>query len=459
MSGLVNALHIGKSSLLDGQKAIEVIGNNISNVNTEGYSRQIPVFSDYPTLNMNGFMVGRGAKIDIVDREHDSFLTKMMQEKNAALGEEESKSTALDEIERIINISENGLANSIDSFFGAWQDLSADPGSRVNRDLVLQTGEQLVQDFQAPVDELTALGESMNTELQSRVDDLNLQVKEVAALNLRISTIESTGQPALADRDKRDLLLQKINSIIGGTNTESANGMVSIFLPNGLPLVSDAATLPLVTERIGDTLQVSLDLGSHKYELNADRVGGEMRGLMYLRDEFIPEKISDLDHLAYSVINEVNALHSAGTGLDGVSGRDFFTPLTDETGAAGLIRLNLQDYQEVAAGMSSASGDNTNALKISALATAQVVDGSETFVGYYSRIAGDVGVEASRNKLALTGNRDALTQVANLRDNTVGVSLEEEMVSLIKYQKSFEASAKYLATVDELMSSLLAIRG
>ncbi len=408
---------------------------------------------------MNGFMVGRGAKIDIVDREHDSFLTKMMQEKNAALGEEESKSTALDEIERIINISENGLANSIDSFFGAWQDLSADPGSRVNRDLVLQTGEQLVQDFQAPVDELTALGESMNTELQSRVDDLNLQVKEVAALNLRISTIESTGQPALADRDKRDLLLQKINSIIGGTNTESANGMVSIFLPNGLPLVSDAATLPLVTERIGDTLQVSLDLGSHKYELNADRVGGEMRGLMYLRDEFIPEKISDLDHLAYSVINEVNALHSAGTGLDGVSGRDFFTPLTDETGAAGLIRLNLQDYQEVAAGMSSASGDNTNALKISALATAQVVDGSETFVGYYSRIAGDVGVEASRNKLALTGNRDALTQVANLRDNTVGVSLEEEMVSLIKYQKSFEASAKYLATVDELMSSLLAIRG
>ena len=87
------------------------------------------------------------------------------------------------------------------------------------------------------------------------------------------------------------------------------------------------------------------------------------------------------------------------------------------------------------------------------------MDGSDTFVGYYARIAGDVGVEASRNKLALTGNQDALTQVANLRDNTVGVSLEEEMVSLIKYQKSFEASAKFLSTVDEMMSSLLAIRG
>jgi len=87
------------------------------------------------------------------------------------------------------------------------------------------------------------------------------------------------------------------------------------------------------------------------------------------------------------------------------------------------------------------------------------MDGSETFVGYYARIAGDVGVEASRNKLALAGNRDALTQVANLRDNTVGVSLEEEMISLIKYQKSFEASAKFLSTVDEVMSQLLAIRG
>jgi flagellar hook-associated protein 1 FlgK len=448
MSGLINALNIGKSSLLDGQRAIEVVGNNISNVNTEGYSRQIPVYSDYPTLNMNGFMVGRGSTIDVIDREYNTFLAKMMQEKSAALGEEDAKSTSLDEIERIVSISENGLSGSIDSFFGAWQDLTADPGSRVNRDLVLQTGASLVQDFQSTVSELTSLAESMNTMLQSRVDDLNLQIKEVASLNLRISTIESTGQPALADRDKRDLLLQKITSIVGGTNTENAAGMASIFLPNGLPLVSDATTMPVVTERVGDALKISLDLGSHKYELNADRVGGEMRGLMYLRDEFIPEKISELDHLAYSIGSEVNTLHTAGTGLDGVSGRDFFTPLAEETGAAGFIGINLQDYREVAAGVSSAAGDNTNALRLSALGTARVMDGSETFVGYYSRIAGDVGVEASRNKLALAGNRDALTQVANLRDNTVGVSLEEEMVNLIKYQKSFEASAKYLSTVD-----------
>ncbi len=459
MSGLINALNIGKSSLLDGQRAIEVVGNNISNVNTEGYSRQLPVFTDFPTLNMNGFMVGRGSKIDVLDREYNNFLAKMMQEKSAALGEEDAKSTALDEMERIISISESGLSGSIDNFFGAWQDLTGDPGSRVNRDLVLQSGERLVQDFQSTVSELTKLSESMNTMLQSRVDDLNLSINEVANLNLRISTIESTGQPALADRDKRDLLLQKITSLVGGSNTENAAGMASIFLPNGLPLVSDASTMPVITERVGDSLQISLDLGSHKYELNAERVGGEMRGLMYLRDEFIPEKVADLDKLANGIITEVNALHRAGTGLDGITGRDFFAPLAEEAGAAGMIRMNLGSYREVAAGDSGAPGDNTNALRLSALGTARVMDGSETFVGYYARIAGDVGVEASRNKLALAGNRDALTQVANLRDNTVGVSLEEEMISLIKYQKSFEASAKYLSTVDEVMSQLLAIRG
>lgn len=459
MSGLINALNIGKSSLLDGQRAIEVVGNNISNVNTEGYSRQVPVFTDFPTLNMNGFMVGRGSKIDVLDREYNNFLAKMMQEKSAALGEEDAKSTPLDEMERIISISENGLSGSIDNFFGAWQDLTGDPGSRVNRDLVLQSGERLVQDFQATVSELAKLSESMNTMLQSRVDDLNLSINEVASLNLRISTIESTGQPALADRDKRDLLLQKITSLVGGTNTENAAGMASIFLPNGLPLVSDANTMPVLAERVGDTLQISLDLGSHKYELNAERVGGEMRGLMYLRDEFIPEKVADLDKLANGIITEVNALHRAGTGLDGITGRDFFAPLAEEAGAAAMIRMNLGNYREVAAGDSGAPGDNTSALRLSALGTARVMDGSETFVGYYARIAGDVGVEASRNKLALAGNRDALTQVANLRDNTVGVSLEEEMISLIKFQKSFEASAKYLSTVDEVMSQLLAIRG
>ena len=459
MSGLINALNIGKSSLLDGQRAIEVVGNNISNVNTEGYSRQVPVFTDFPTLNMNGFMVGRGSKIDVLDREYNNFLAKMMQEKSSALGEEDAKSTPLDEMERIVSISENGLSGSIDNFFGSWQDLTGDPGSRVNRDLVLQSGERLVQDFQATVSELAKLSESMNTMLQSRVDDLNLSINEVASLNLRISTIESTGQPALADRDKRDLLLQKITSLVGGTNTENAAGMASIFLPNGLPLVSDATVMPVLTERVGDTLQISLDLGSHKYELNTERVGGEMRGLMYLRDEFIPEKVADLDKLANGIITEVNALHRAGTGLDGSTDRDFFAPLAEEAGAAAMIRMNLGNYREVAAGDSSAPGDNTNALRLSALGTDRVMDGSETFVGYYARIAGDVGVEASRNKLALAGNRDALTQVANLRDNTVGVSLEEEMISLIKFQKSFEASAKYLSTVDEVMSQLLAIRG
>ncbi len=459
MGGISNALNVGKSGLLSGQKALEVVGNNISNVNTPGYSRQVPVFSDFPTLNMKGFAVGRGAQVALVAREHDAFVSKQIEEKNANLGEEDAKASPMAELERIVDISENSLASEIDRFFGSWQDLSADPGSRLARDMVLSSGEQLALAFARPIGELTALRENLNINLSSQVTDLNTKFEQVASLNQRITTIEASGQTALADRDQRDLLLQDISYALGTRSIESAEtGMVSIFLPNGIPVVQDVEAMSLSLERVGDTLNVNLQMGSQQMNLTPESVGGNFRGTLQMRDETIPGLIGEIDTLAYSLVTEVNTVHRWGEGLDGVNSRDFFVQPVQPDGAASALVMNIDDYRQVAAGRSTAPGDNSNALAISDLGSQQLVDGKETFVGFYGRIAGNLGVEASRNQLAQTGSQDALTQLTNLRDSKVGVSLEEEMVSLIKFQNGFEASAKFLSTVDEMMDSLLALK-
>ncbi|MEZ4483725.1 MAG: flagellar basal body rod C-terminal domain-containing protein [Syntrophotaleaceae bacterium] len=184
-----------------------------------------------------------------------------------------------------------------------------------------------------------------------------------------------------------------------------------------------------------------------------------------MRDQLIPNLEGQLDKLAYTLASEVNAVHSSGSDLNGTSGTLFFDappspapPANIWDGAANALSVAINDPDQVAAGLSSAPGDNTIALQIAELGNAKIVDGTDTLVGAYSRISAQVGLEAGQNELATTANEDTMTQLRNLRDGKVGVSLEEEMINLIQYQKGFEASAKFLSTVDEMMDTILTIK-
>ena len=141
MGGLLSALNTGKISLSTNQKAIEVTGNNIANVNNEDYSRQTPELSPTPTLNYKGYFIGTGVKISDITRSQDIFVTNQLQEKFADYGEANAKSNPLSELERVFSISEEGLATEIDKFFDSWQELSANPGGATERQMVIQQGK------------------------------------------------------------------------------------------------------------------------------------------------------------------------------------------------------------------------------------------------------------------------------------------------------------------------------
>ena len=457
MSGLNAALNSGKTSLLTNQKAIEVTGLNVANVNTPGYSRQTPYLDPYPALTFGDYFIGTGVTVGKVMRSHDSFLAGQINDKAAEYGYENSQINTLAEIERELGVGDDSLSAELDQFFDAWRQLSTNPGGEVERQQVLQRGALLADKFHNMDKGLDQVVNNINVDLDGKLEGINQNLYEIADLNKRISTLELSGQDANSDRDRRDLLLKGLSETLGVTGFETSTNTLSVQLPNGMPLVEGDVVTPIEGYYSGTNYQLRLKFGDTNIDLDRNSVGGEVGGLFQVRDVVIPDVRDRLDTLAYEITNRINTQHELGTGLDGVSSRDFFVPLAGVTDAASSIELNLSQTYEIAAGTTSAPGDNTNALAILDLESAQTL-GSDTFVSYYGKIAATVGVETARNRQATEGLRDSLDSLNNLRDGVDGVSLEEEMISLLKYQKGYEASAKFLSTVDEMLDTLMTLK-
>jgi len=475
MGGLFTALNAGKTALEVNQKSIEIIGNNISNVNTEGYSRQNADLSPYPSMNFGGFFVGQGVVVSNVSRDHDVFVTNMLQEKSIEYGLQNGQTRALSELERIFNISEENLSTEINRFFDSIQELSANPSGLVERDIVIQRGELLTEKFNLTIDDLNKVSENINDSLLSKIDSVNSQITEIAELNQRIFTIEIQGQTANSARDRRDMLAKDLASSLGVQTYPDTKGMLAVQLPGGLPLVQGNMAMQLEGVQSGSDVNLVLHAGGTTRPIGLNNLGGEFEGLVNIRDEFIPTLKDDLDRLAYELSGAVNDVHYAGAGLDGTTQQNFFSvnlapgpapvpPPDPWIDAARNISVLISDSNHVAAAEAPpplgtvAPGDNRNALLLSNIGEDFLIDGVDNFGAYYGKLTAKIGIESNQNLLALGGAEDAMIQLQNLRDGLAGVSLEEEMINLIQYQRGFESSAKFLSTVDEMMGSIIQLK-
>jgi len=469
MAGLFTALNAGRTSLEVNQKSIEIIGNNISNVNTQGYSRQSAELSPYPSMNFGGFFIGQGVLVSDVRRDHDAFVTDQLQEKSIEFGLQSGQANPLAELERIFSITEDNLATEIDSFFDSWQELSANPSGLVERDIVIQRGELLAESFHIITNDLNSVQLNINDSIISKVDDVNSKITEIAELNTRIFNIEIQGQTANSSRDRQDLLAKELASSLGVQTYYDSKGMMAVQLPGGLPLVQGTEAMTIAAVPSGQDLNITLSAGGTTRTMGLNNLGGEFYGLMNIRDTVIPGLQDNLDQLAHGITEEVNAVHTIGAGLDSISGRNFFTPNTAVPpanawkDAARNMSVRSTDSNQVAAAFAPTppatvgTGDNRNALRIANLGEKALL-GSDTFNSYYGKMTATVGILANQNTLSLGGAEDAMVQLQNLRDGLSGVSLDEEMISLIQFQRGFESSAKFLSTVDEMMASLMDLK-
>jgi flagellar hook-associated protein 1 FlgK len=240
---------------------------------------------------------------------------------------------------------------------------------------------------------------------------------------------------------------------------EDANGGVSVLVANGRPLVAGTALWQLATETNVFGLQdvVWVDDAGNTVNISDEILGGKLKGWLEARDIVITDYKNRLDTLAQTLMTQVNNLHQNGFDLNGLAGEVFF----DGTGAAADIEVNANiagdlDLIAAAADPLTFPGDNRNAIEIANLQHQLVMSGNTaTFNDYYSSLVRDVGNEVLKSDTYYTHQSEMLAQLDNYRESISGVSLDEEMINLIKFQNAYTAAAKLVSTADELLQTVI----
>ncbi len=456
--GLSAAMEIGKNGLNIYSVATEVTSENIANVNTPGYSRQRVVLESAPPTTANGFPLGTGVKISTVERYYDGLLQKQLINAQSTQGYDTTKSTVLQQIEPTFNeVSNDGLGAAISNFFGAWQDLTLNPAGSAERQAVLSRTQILTDNFKAVS---TTLTDSINTQNDSLVpltDSINATLKNIAQLNGQIKTTELVSGNANEIRDQRDQLIRDLSQQIGITAKENSDGTTDVtYADGGAALVTGATAGSFSLDKTLPTKFVVTLTDTSGAVTAPTPTTGQLGATVALRDTIIPGYRDKVDALASTIATTVNDQHKLGFDQSGSAGGNFFTGTTAATisldaGITGTDKI-------AASGTLGLLGDNSNALALAQLQNQKVMSGNTaTFGSYFTGLVSSVGLDVQSAKSTETQDIAFTKQLTTLRESNSGVSLDEELTNLIKYQRSYQASSKLITTATEMMDTVIAM--
>jgi len=460
MSGLFQGLEIGKRALLTHQLSMNTIGHNVANVNTPGYTRQRTVVtSAFPVENAN-YILGNGVTTHTILQVRDQFLTAQYRRENKSLGEYSYREKTLGQIESFLaEPNDESLGDVLDQFWNSWLDLSNNPESSAARQAVISQANRLTNAFHTLNRQFDAVRISADTDVTGRVQQINEIAHQIANLNRMVTSEEVGGDRANDLRDQRDKLIDDLSGLVDVTVAEKANGSTTVYI-SGLAIVENADTFELET-RVNSSGEYTRQEIFWKNTKTAVKItGGELKGLLDTRDVIIPRYMKQLDDLARTIVDQVNTVHRAGMGLDGVSGLNFFNG-TYATAATIQIEQNIiSDPTLIAASQSGEPGDNANALAISSLRQELTMDyGTTSITEFYASMVSQIGVE-SHEAQTFKGNFEVLIQqIENSRQSVQGVSMDEEMANLVQAQHAYDAAARVITFIDEALDTLISGMG
>ena len=457
MSGGINQLFsIARTGLIASQRAVEAAGNNISNANTPGYSRQRVDLVNGDPVQLANYEAGTGVRVAGIDRVRDSLLDASVRNASASGTGFGQKLFLLEGVEASLSEPGNsGLGAALDRFWGAWGDLANDPSSSSARLAVRATGEQVAASFHRIDNAISSAKTSGAERLNISVNELNQLSAEVAELNREIQGAEAGGGQAPALRDRRDLALDRMSEIAGVEIISRSDGTVAAHL-NGRVVVDGGTARPLSVTVTGGVYAVETASGP----INAPGNGG-IGTLLQVLNTDLPALESDLDQLANAVVTEVNTLHNTGTNPNGNTGVDFFDPVGVTAGSINIGAVIAGDAQEIAAGTPDGgglyqAGENDVALGLADLRNASVATlGGATITASYGDYVSDLGLSVFDARQGQEA-QDALKFQAEIRRSEVsGVSIDEEMIDLIRFQQSYTAAARMVTTADEMLQTIV----
>jgi len=558
-TNIFSALSSAKLGLLAQQLAIEVTGQNIANVETEGYSRQDVTFEANTPRHAIKYgsmhQIGTGVRVAGIERAHDQFLFEQIMGEGDLTGSTEIKKEIFEQLEILFNEgSGRSLNDALSSFFASAHDLATNARGLSERADLVSKAEHLASTFNQTGKQLFTIQRNIDSTIATEVTEINSLTTQIGKLNESIHANEPASQYKANDlRDNRDRLVKELSKKIDIQLIEESDNQISLTLKDGTALVLKDQVFDLSTSINGNNesfYDVYIDSGSATKDITSTITGGELRGYLDMRDTEVESILDKMNILSASFIQEFNGIHRAGFGLDGSSGLDFFSPLdvtvdhdVDNKGTAAVSitnaspttvsvdefeivfnsgyeytlnnlttnassgtftfttgsTFNIKDgfavtisggavsgdkvtfsvSEDAASGMSVSStitantrkiaagtttnGDGANALLMANLQNTSSFNsvtwsgsgsGSYTFDEYYNAVVSTIGIESFSAQATLRQQEGIMLQLNSRRESISGVSIDEEMIKMIKFQQAYNASARMISVVDEMLDTL-----
>ncbi len=465
MLGLFGALDLGARALQTQRQGVEVAGQNLANVNNPAYARQRLVLQSSNALLTGIGAQGTGVESVAIQQVRDALLDRQIQGETGVTGFLDAQEQALRDAQTALGEQLDGtsatgstgssLSSSLSGLFSTFQGLATAPASLPERQALIAAAEQLATRFNQVDARLNTLDQNLNSSLKSDIDSANALLKSIADLNRQVSSAEISGGGTANDlRDTRQQKIEELAKLVNIDTAADTNGTVSISVSGNLLVEGQNLTDTLRTVDPGNGRLLVQTAGGSALTLTS----GHAQGIIATRDGDLAALRSDLNTLAGSLITGVNQIHRAGYDLQGQTGADLFVGSNASNIAVNPVLAG--DPRRVqAAGVAGATGDNQVALALAAAGTEpQPALGGMSFNQQFGQTVNNLGRALASAKDS-AGSQELLSNMlGRQRDSISGVSIDEEMTDLVKYQKAFEASARLVATISEMLQEIINLK-
>ncbi len=455
MGSITSAFNIAAGALEADQAALNVVANNVANANTTGYTREVASFQTADSVVIGSAVYGDGVTMTGGVSQRNPVLQQSLDQQTQAESASAARLTALDQVQGIFSSATSasssasgstvGISEDMASFFNSLSALEAGPSDTALRQQVLSSAGNLATDFNSASQQLTAEQQSLDQQGGSLVGQINGLTANIAKLNAQIGSLGTTGDAGSLE-DARAAAIASLGALIGVNQIQTENDGLTLTTASGALLVSGSQSFSLSTGMVSGT--------AHFFDSNGNDItsglmsgGGQLGGLLTVRDQDIPQMQNSLDTLAYSFGSAINGQNTAGSDANGNAGGAIFSLPAASTGAAAQISVAITDSSQIAAAASGDGSQNgSNAQAMANLANQTVVSGV-TPANYYSDFVTSLGSLVSEVQSQNTAEQASVTQLTNQVGAISGVSLNEEAASMQTLEQAYQAASKVFTIV------------
>jgi flagellar hook-associated protein 1 FlgK len=457
MGSLTQLMYTARDSLSAQSYGLNVTGQNITNVNTPGYVRREALLE---TRALGTATTGT-VTVAGLRRATDLYIDRRELTARGSAAAASEHDNQLASVEAMFNdLGGTGMGSALDGLFSSFSALAANPNDPTARATVLGAADNFATRASSMADALAQTKDDLLKRAQATIEQINSRASSISELNRRIQAAEAQGEDAADLKDQRNNLLLDLSTMIDIRTIPDVKGSI-IVQASGTTLVDGFDYRPMEVDlgTDGSLRILSKREGGADMDVTQFLTGGTLAGIKEARDVDVFEVANKLDQLVFDVASAVNAQHAAGYGQDGVAGRNLFDISATASGAARSIELGAAVAGNPAAVAASSDlpslpGGSGNAAALASVWDAPL-SGGRTAAQAYGDIIGGIGQRKSAIAQAVETQAAIKDQIQAMREAISGVSLDEEMVALTKYQRAYQAAGRVLTTVDELLQDLL----